>query len=79
MIRKEGAKLMNGEKPESQIPINIDMDDVAELLIQKDMAILRIKAVTKTLKEQLEKMLAENEMLKKDIDKLQKDNLKGMK
>lgn len=70
---------MADEKPEPQIPINIDMDDVAELLIQKDMALLRVKAVTKTLKEQLERALAENEMLKKDIEKLQKDNLKRVK
>ena len=64
--------MLEKDKPKQNIPIQLDMDDIAEALTAKEIILLQLRKANKILQQQLEQALEENEMLKKDIEKFQK-------
>jgi predicted RNase H-like nuclease (RuvC/YqgF family) len=61
-----------------QITLSIDINQVKEMLGEKDMTILKLRSINSTLGAQLEEALSTIEILKKDIEKLQQNNARKL-
>lgn len=59
---------MNGEK----IPIQINMDDVSEMLRERDLQILQLRSALRQTSEQITNLKAENDQMRKDLEKQNK-------
>jgi Tfp pilus assembly protein PilN len=54
----------------TRVPIQVDMNDVKEVLAQKEMVLLQMRASIRTLSQQVTLLTRENEQMRKDLEEM---------